>query len=129
MAEFLPKLKPGQSWSSTASADIIGGQLLAVTGDDLVGPAGASSVAVVGVAAFDCLSGGRVTVYSPKVAVLTSSGAITFGTQVVPAANGAVSALAVVTTPTAADVTGTRAVVGVAMTTAASNKVKVYFTR
>jgi Uncharacterized conserved protein (DUF2190) len=129
MAEWLPKYLPGQRWTSTASATITGGQLLAVSGSDTVGPAGANSIAVVGVAAHDAASGEKLTVFSPKIAVLTASGAITAGAQVVPAAAGAVSALAAVTTPTPADVTNSRAIVGVALTTAASNLVKVLFTR
>jgi hypothetical protein len=127
MAEFLPKYKPGQSWTSTASATITAGQLLAVSGSGTVGPAGANSVSWVGVAAFDAASAEKVTVYSGGIAVLTASGAITAGAQVVPAASGAVSALAAVTSPTAADVTNSRAIVGVALTTAASNLVTVIF--
>lgn len=128
MADFLPKFKPGQSWPATTSADVVGGKLLAVSGDGTVAHAGANSTAVVGVAAFDAVSGTTVTVYSPKVAVLVSSGAITAGAQVVAGAAGVVTALAAVTTPTAADVTNTRAIVGIALTTAASNLVRVYFT-
>ena len=129
MAEFLPLFKPGQSWTSTTSADVTAGQLLIATGVDTVGPGTANSVAYVGVAAFDALNGTTVTVYSPKIAWMTSSGAITAGSQVVPAASGAVSALAAVSTPTAADVTNTRACIGVALNTAASNRVKVLFSR
>lgn len=129
MAEFLPLYKPGQSWTSTTSADVTAGQLLIASGNGTVGPGTANSVAYVGVAGHDALSGAVVTVYSPKIAWMTSSGAITAGAQVVPAASGAVSALAAVTTPTPADVTNSRAAVGVALTTAASNRVKVLFTR
>lgn len=129
MADFLPYFKPGQSWTATTSGAVTGGKLLAVSGDGTVAHAGANSVAVVGVAAFDAASGAKVTVYSPKVAVLVSSGTITAGDQVVAGAAGVVTSLASVTTPTAGDVSGTRAIVGVALTTASSNSVKVYFTR
>ncbi len=129
MADFLPRFKPGQSWTAITSANVTGGKLLEVSGDGTVAHAGANSIAVVGVAAFDASSGDAVTVYSPKVAVLVSSGVITAGSQVVAGAAGVVTALAAVSTPTAGDVTGSRAVVGVALTTAASNAVKVYFTR
>lgn len=129
MAEFLPKFLPGQTWTATTSANVTAGQLLIASGDGTVGPSTANSIATVGVAMFDAASGGLVTVASPKQAVLTASGAISAGDQVVPAANGAVSKLAAVTTPTAADVTNTRAIVGVALTTAAGNKVTVLFTR
>ena len=70
-----------------------------------------------------------MTVYSPKIAVLVASGAITAGTQVVAGAAGVVTAVAAaagVTVP--ADIVNTRSVVGVALTTAAANKVKVYLT-
>lgn len=128
MADFTPRFKPGQSWTATTSANVTGGKLLEVSGDGTVAHAGVASVAVVGVAAFDASSGDVVTVYSPKIAVLVSSGTITAGSQVVAGAAGIVTALAAVTTPTAGDVTGSRAIVGVALTTAASNTVKVYFT-
>jgi hypothetical protein len=105
----------------------VGGKLLAVSGDGTVAHAGANSVSVVGVAAFDALSGNSVTVYSPKIAWCDSSGAITAGAEVTAGAAGVVVALAAVTTPTAADVTNTRAIVGVALTTAASNPSRCYF--
>ena len=129
MAEFLPLYKPGQSYTATLSADVTAGQALIVTGDGTVGPGTANSIAYCGVAATDASNGGVVTVFRPSVAWMTSSGAITAGAQVTLAASGAVQALAAVTTPTAADVTNTRATVGLAMTTAASNRVKVMFYR
>lgn len=129
MADFLPYFKPGDTWTATTSGAVTGGKLLAVSGDGTVAHAGANSVAVVGVAGFDAASGAAVTVYSPEIAVLVSSGTITAGDQVVPGAAGVVTSLAAVTTPTAADVTNSRAIVGVALTTAASNLVKVKFTR
>lgn len=127
MADFLPKFKPGQSWTATTSADVVGGKLLEVSGDGTVAHAGANSIAVVGVAAYDALSGTAVTVYSGGIAKLVSSGAITAGSKVVAGAAGVVTALAVVTTPTAADVTNTRAIVGTALTTASGNTVIVQF--
>ena len=129
MADFTPRFKPGQSWTATTSANVTGGKLLEVSGDGTVAHAGANTISVVGVAAFDATSGNVVTVYSPKIAVLVSSGTITAGDQVVAGTAGVVTSLAAVTTPTAGDVTGSRAIVGVALTTAASNAVKVLFTR
>lgn len=129
MAEFLPLVHPGKSYTATTSADVTAGQALIISGSDTVGPGTANSIAYCGVAAFDAVSGATVTVYRPGEAWMTSSGAITAGAQVVLAASGAVSALAVVTTPTAADVTNTRGIVGVAKTTASGNRVKVLFTR
>ena len=129
MAEWLPKYLDGDSWTSTASATITAGQLLAVSGVNTVAPAGVNASNHVGVAMFDAASGAVVTVSSPQVGVCIASGAITAGDLVAPAAAGAVSTLAVVSTPTAADVTGTRALVGVALTTAVGNLVTVFFVR
>ena len=129
MAEWLPKFKPGDTWTSTASATITAGQLLVVSGVNTVGPAGANAVNHVGVAMSDAASGAIVTVAMPQIATLTASGAITAGDLVVPAAAGAVSTLAAVSTPTAPDVTNTRAIVGVALTTAVGNLVTVFFVR
>lgn len=130
MAEFLPKFKPGQTWTAKTSADVTAGQLLIASGDGTVGPSTANSVAAVGVAGFDADSGDVVTVYSGGIAVLTSSGSVSAGDLLVPAASGKVSALAAAaSTPTQGDVANGRAVVGVALTTAASNKVTVQFTR
>ncbi|MFB6392624.1 capsid cement protein [Polymorphospora lycopeni] len=93
----------------TASAAITGGQVLAVSGNGTVGPAGAASAAVIGVAAFDAASGTRVSYYPRgKVHVSTADGAITAGDRVDSAAAGAVAS-------------GTAGVnnIGIALTTAA----------
>lgn len=130
MAEYLPIRTPGDALVSTASATIVGGTLVAVSGNGTVATAGANALNWIGVAAFDAASGDSVTVYASGVQELTASGAITAGDLVVAAASGKVSTLAAVTTPTAGDVTGTRAVVGVALTTAADTaKVRVKFER
>lgn len=130
MAEYLPLHKPGQAITRQASATITGGQLLAVTGAGTVGPAGANAVNWLGVAAADTASGDNVTVYTGGVQRLTASGTVTAGDQVVPAAAGQVSTLAVVTTPTPSDVTNTRALVGVALNTATNgNLVEVFVIR
>lgn len=90
MADYLPKFKPGQAVTFTASADVTGGRLVAVTGNRTVGPAGADSAAVVGVAGFDALSGERVTVFTRAGGVqqLVASGAIAAGVKVSAAATG-----------------------------------------
>lgn len=118
MGDYLPRYKPGESVNSTASATIVGGNMLAVTASGTVGPAGANALNWVGVAAFDAASGSRVMYHTGGVQKLTTSGTVTAGDIVVCAAAGAVSTLAAVTTPTAADVTNTRAIVGIALTTA-----------
>lgn len=130
MAEYLPIRTPGDALVSAASATITGGLLVAVSGNGTVATAGANAQNWIGVAAFDALTGESVTVYASGVQELTASGAITAGDLVVAAALGKVSTLAAVTTPTAGDVNGSRAIVGVALTTAAdAAKVRVKFER
>lgn len=130
MAEYLPIRTPGDALVASASATITGGTIVAVSGNGTVATAGATALNWVGVAAFDAVSGDTVTVYTGGVQEVTASGAITAGDLVVTAASGQVSTLAAVSTPTAGDVTGSRAVVGVALTTAANAaKVRVKFER
>jgi hypothetical protein len=128
--EYLPVFKPGQAITLKASAAVTGGQIVAVTGVGTVGPAGANAVNWIGVASTDAAINDNVTIYADGVQSVTASGTVTAGDLVVCAAAGAVSSLAAVTTPTAADVTNTRAIVGVAISTATNgNKVRVKFDR
>lgn len=130
MAEYLPVKNPGEALPLTASATITGGQLVAVSGVSTVAPAGANAANWVGVAAYDTASGDLVTVFAGGVQELVTTGTVTAGDLVVAAANGTVSTLAAVTTPTAADVTNTRAILGVALTTATTGlKVQVKLDR
>jgi predicted RecA/RadA family phage recombinase len=122
MAEFLPDFAPGTDVTFTASADITGGQLVAITGDLTVGPCGtASASAWRGVAANDAKSGEKVLVRSGGVVTLTASGAIAAGAPVVPAASGAVATIGSETVYTK--------VVGIAESAAASNLVRVKLAR
>lgn len=91
MAEYLPLYKPGSSLPCTASATITAGQLVAVSGDGTVGPAGAASAAWVGVAANDAANGDRLLVHCGGVQRLTASGAITAGAGVISGAAGTVA--------------------------------------
>lgn len=120
MAEYLPLYMPGKAITRTAGAAITGGQLVGVVGTGAVAPTTASQASWVGVAGFDAANGDTVTVFAGGVQRLTASGAVTAGDSVVAAAAGQVSSIAAVTTPTAADVSNTRAIVGTALTTAAS---------
>jgi hypothetical protein len=130
MAEYLPVKSPGQALTPSASATITGGQLVAVSGVSTVAAAGANAVNWLGVAAYDAVSGDVVTVYCDGVHELVTTGTVTAGDLVVAAAAGTVSTLAAVSTPTAADVTNTRAIVGVALTTATTGlKVQVKLAR
>lgn len=100
MADYLPRFKPGQAFTSQASAAITGGRVVAVSGSGTVATAGADSALVVGVAAFDvAASGDKVTLYWGGVQKLTASGAITAGAGVVTDASGKVKSA---TTATAA---------------------------
>ena len=93
MADYLPKFKPGAAVTFTASADVVGGRLVALTGNRTVGPAGADAATVLGVAGFDALSGESVTVYLRPTGVhpLVASGAIVAGAKVISAAAGKVA--------------------------------------
>ena len=112
MADYTPKYLHADQISSTASAAVTGGQTLMVSGSGTVAPAAADSGAVVGVAAHDAPSGGRVS-YFPrgKVHISKATGAITAGDQVASAANGGVQALGAGENP-----------IGIALTTAAADQ-------
>lgn len=101
MADYLPKFKPGQSVTFTASADVTGGRLVAVTGNRTVGPAGADSSAVVGVAGFNAKAGERVTVFTRAGGVhpLTASAAIAAGAKVSSAAAGKIQTVGATENP------------------------------
>lgn len=88
MGDYLPKFKPGQSVTYKASAAITGGQLVEVSGNRTVAPAGADSAKVVGVAGFDAAIGDDVTVFDGGVQRLTASAPIAAGATVTAAAAG-----------------------------------------
>jgi len=102
---------------STASATITEGQLLEVSGDGTLGPAGAASAAVVGYALTGAASSAPVKalMFGPVLS-LTSSGAITAAAKVVAGAAGVVTTIGANTF---------EKIVGTALTTAAGNVVKV----
>ncbi len=109
MGAYEPKYLYSDAVSATFSAITTGGQLVAVSGNGTVGPAGADSNAVVGVAAFDVAANARGT-YFPrgKVHVSTAAGAITAAARVNSAAAG-----------TVASASAAVANIGIALTTAA----------
>jgi hypothetical protein len=92
MADYTPVYADGVApFTVGASAAITGGQLVETTTTGNVGPAGALSLKVVGVAAHDAPSGGRVSVW-PLSSVVhevvhTAGGAV--GDCIVAAASGA----------------------------------------
>lgn len=91
MAEYLPLYKPGQSLVCTASATVTAGQVVAVSGDGTVGPAGAASAAWVGVAATDAANGDKFLVHAGGVQRIVASGGITAGAGVITGAAGTVA--------------------------------------
>lgn len=112
MGDYAPKFLYADQISGVASAAITGGQLLIVSGDGTVGPAGADATNVIGVAAHDAAQNARVS-YCPrgKVHVSTTAGAVTAGSLVYSGASGTV------------DDTGTAGRhVGVFLTTAGSGE-------
>jgi hypothetical protein len=120
MGTYLPPYHPANAVSLTCSAAVTGGQLLAVSGNGTVAPAAAAADDAIGVAAFDAGTNERVTVYPFGVVHETAAdGAITAGDQVTAGATGKVKSLAVAAGATTADINNARAVVGVALTTAA----------
>jgi hypothetical protein len=101
---------------STASATITADQLLEVSGDGTLGPAGAASVSVVGLALAGAASGAPVKalMFGPVLS-MTSSGAITAGAKLVAGAAGVVTTIGANTF---------EKIVGTALTTASGNVVK-----
>lgn len=103
MADYLPRFKPGEAITQTASAAITGGRLVAVSAAGTVATAGADSANVVGVAAYDVAAAAdKVTVFTLRgggVHKLVASGAIVAGAGVVSDAAGKVKTA---TTSTAA---------------------------
>lgn len=131
MADYIPPFEDADAnFTMTAGAGITGGRLVFVSGAKTVTETTGVTAAWLGVATQDALSGAKVGVTSGGIQELTASGTIAAGDMVVPAVTGRVSTLAAVTTPTAADVTNTRAIVGIALTAATDgNKVLVRFER
>lgn len=112
MAEYLPRFTPGQNITYSAGVDLVGGQLVELTADRVVGPAAAGSTKVVGVVGNDCKAGGEVVVYSipGHVHWVTAAAAVTAGAKVEAGAAGTVTA-------------GTTAPIGIALKAAESGAV------
>jgi hypothetical protein len=96
MAEYTPVITNGTApWTLQASAAVTGGRLVEVTGNGTVGPAGAASVKVLGVAASDAASGAKVQVW--PLAGLThkvlGTGAIAAGDNLAAGAAGVVAVI------------------------------------
>lgn len=93
MAEYVPVF-PGRAESRTAYSAVTGGQLVEVAGSWAVQTAAAGSTKVVGVAAFDAVSGDTVTVHCGGTQRLVAgTGGITAGDVVAAGADGTVVAI------------------------------------
>lgn len=111
------KFHPGESVTFTAGGDLTDGQLVVVTGDrEVSAAAAATGVKAIGSAATAASTGDDVLVLLGGVQRLVAASDINAGDLVVAADGGKVAAIAAVTTPTAGDVTSTRAILGIALT-------------
>jgi predicted RecA/RadA family phage recombinase len=90
MTDYLPKFKPGQAITRTASAAITGGQVVVVSGSGLVAPSAGASAAFLGIAGHDAAIGDIVTIFKGGVQRPLASAAITAGDIVTSAAAGRV---------------------------------------
>lgn len=117
MGDYLPKFKPGDSITRTASAVITGGQVVVVSGSGTVAPAAAADTKWLGVAGHDTAIGEPVTIFKGGIQRPLVAAAVTAGDQVVTAANGRVTPLAAAAGATAGDINSARQVVGIALTT------------
>jgi len=123
MGDYQPVYTGGaKPFTATTSAVVTGGQVLAQSGNGTVGVAGAASAIVVGVAAHDAPSGGKVAVWPLEGVVheLVAANAITQGGGVQAAATGQVDPAT--TSIAAAAALGT--LIGTALTTAAGSPLK-----
>lgn len=96
MAEYTPVFATGGApITLQASATVVGGRLVESTGNSTVGPAGAASTKVIGVAAWDAASGTKVDVWPLPGIVheVVASGAIAAGDGLVAGAAGVVSTI------------------------------------
>lgn len=95
MGSYEPECLYGHTYTATASATITAKQLIVVSGSGTVGPAGADSNAVVGVAATDGVTNGPIT-YFPRgpIHISTASGGITAAARVNSGAVGTVASAA-----------------------------------
>lgn len=92
MGNYAPRQEPGTHRPLTATTKVTAGQTVEITGDDMVGVAGAASTKFAGVGLFDVEIGERLTVQSNGVQRLKASGAIAAGQRVATGAAGTVVA-------------------------------------
>ena len=132
MPDYSAVFLPGLTMTSTAAGTITGGDPVEVAGSGTVQKATYSdtpntvgSVKCVGVASHDATTGSRVTIIVDRVVHEgTAEGAITAGDQLMAstiAGHQVVTAPVVSGSPVKSDVEVARAIIGIALTTAAAN--------
>lgn len=102
MVDYTPVYaESAQPITFTASTAVTGGQPVEVTGNMQVGPAAAGSVKCVGIAAFDCPAGQKVTVHTPRgnVEEVAVEAAVAAGDHLQVGASGKVKKFTVGTDP------------------------------
>lgn len=118
-----PIYAPGAVVSMAVSAAVTQGNLVEVTGNNTIGPAGAASRKVVGVALQTASASGDVISVQVvgMIVKLKANGTITAGDECFPAAAGDASVLAASGAAyVQAEANGARAVVGIALEGAAT---------
>lgn len=88
MSDHLPKFAPGTAVTRTASAAIVGGQLLRVTGAGTVGPTSAEAQVFAGVANRDAAAGELLVPQRGGVHVLQAAEALAAGDRIQTGAAG-----------------------------------------
>lgn len=109
MADYTPVFTGGAiPKTMQASGAITGSQLVATAGNGLVATAGAASATVIGVAAHDAASGGKVTVWPLRNVTheIPSTGTIAAGDGIVSGASGVAATAAVATAAAAGTLLG-----------------------
>jgi hypothetical protein len=93
MSDYLPLYLPGNAVTGTASAAIVGGKAVKVSGDGTIATAAAAADLIIGVAGFDVAASGDKVTYFARGTIhrLTAAGGITAGQVVEGAAAGAVA--------------------------------------
>jgi hypothetical protein len=91
MAEYLPLHLPGRAVTRSASAAIVAGNLVSVSGSGTVAPSAAGDTSWFGTAGFDAASGATVTVFCGGTQRLVAgTGGVTAGSLVQAGATGTV---------------------------------------
>jgi hypothetical protein len=109
VAEYTPVFANGTApWTLQASATVTGGRLVETTGNGTVGPAGAGSAKVLGVAANDAATGGKVAVWPLAGCThkVLGTGAIAAGDTLAAGAAGVVATLALAAAADAGKIVG-----------------------